>query len=137
VVNPGVAIALRGGGLVAPALMDAGAMSLAETMAGMRDLVTRARAGRLRGSEMTQGTITVSSLGETGAEAMSGVIFPPQVALVGIGAPQAPTLGRGRRGRAAPRPDRDRFGRSPRQRRTPGRPLHRRIRRCVQTPEDL
>ena len=87
-VNPGVAIALRGGGLVAPALMDAGAMSLAETMAGMRDLVTRARAGRLRGSEMTQGTITVSSLGETGAEAMSGVIFPPQVALVGIGAPK-------------------------------------------------
>jgi len=87
-VNPGVAIALRGGGLVAPALMDAGAMSLAETMAGMRDLVTRARAGRLRGSEMTQGTITVSSLGETGAEAMAGVIFPPQVALVGIGAPK-------------------------------------------------
>lgn len=87
VVNPGVAIALRGGGLVAPALMDAGSMTLEETMAGMRDLVTRARAGRLRSSEMTQGTITVSSLGDTGAEAMTGVIFPPQVALVGLGAP--------------------------------------------------
>ena len=87
VVNPGIAIALRGGGLVAPALMDAAAMTLAETMAGMRDLVTRARAGRLRASEMTQGTITVSSLGETGAETMTGVIFPPQVALVGLGAP--------------------------------------------------
>jgi pyruvate dehydrogenase E2 component (dihydrolipoamide acetyltransferase) len=87
VVNPGVAIALRGGGLVAPALMDAAAMTLEDTMAGMRDLVTRARAGRLRASEMTQGTITVSSLGETGAEAMTGVIFPPQVALVGLGAP--------------------------------------------------
>ncbi|MFW5641187.1 MAG: dihydrolipoamide acetyltransferase family protein [Roseicyclus sp.] len=87
-VNPGIAIALRGGGLVAPALMDAGAMTLEETMAGMRDLVTRARAGHLRGSEMTAGTITVSSLGETGAEAMTGVIFPPQVALVGLGAPQ-------------------------------------------------
>ncbi|PWJ19251.1 dihydrolipoamide acetyltransferase family protein [Jannaschia seohaensis] len=86
-VNTGVAIALRSGGLVAPALMDAGSMTLAETMAGMRDLVTRTRAGRLRGSEMTEGTITVSSLGETGAEAMTGVIFPPQVALVGIGAP--------------------------------------------------
>jgi pyruvate dehydrogenase E2 component (dihydrolipoamide acetyltransferase) len=86
-VNPGVAIALRGGGLVAPALMDAAAMTLGETMAGMRDLVTRARAGRLKASELTQGTITVSSLGETGAEAMTGVIFPPQVALVGIGAP--------------------------------------------------
>ncbi len=87
VVNPGIAIALRGGGLVAPALMDAGSMTLPETMAGMRDLVSRARAGRLHASEMTQGTITISSLGETGAEAMTGVIFPPQVALIGIGAP--------------------------------------------------
>ncbi len=87
IVSPGIAVALRGGGLVAPALIDAVGMSLDETMAGMRDLITRARAGRLRASEMTQGTITISSLGETGAEAMTGVIFPPQVALVGIGAP--------------------------------------------------
>ena len=87
VVNPGVAVALRGGGLVAPALMDGLALDLDQTMSGMRDLVTRARAGRLRSSEMTEGTITISSLGETGAEAMTGVIFPPQVALVGIGAP--------------------------------------------------
>ncbi|WP_425053448.1 dihydrolipoamide acetyltransferase family protein [Psychromarinibacter sp. S121] len=86
-VNAGVAVALRGGGLVAPALIGADRMSLDETMAGMRDLVSRARAGRLRSSEMTEGTITISSLGETGAEAMTGVIFPPQVALVGIGAP--------------------------------------------------
>ncbi|MDG4647841.1 dihydrolipoamide acetyltransferase family protein [Roseibacterium sp. SDUM158017] len=86
-VNPGVAVALRGGGLVAPALMDAASMTLEETMAGLRDLVARARAGRLRSSEMTMGTITVSSLGETGAEEMTGVIFPPQVALVGLGAP--------------------------------------------------
>jgi pyruvate dehydrogenase E2 component (dihydrolipoamide acetyltransferase) len=86
-VNTGVAVALRGGGLVAPALMDAEKMSLEDTMAGMRDLVSRARAGRLRSSEMTMGTITVSSLGDTGAEAMTGVIFPPQVALIGLGAP--------------------------------------------------
>ena len=86
-VNPGVAIALRGGGLVAPAPADAVNMTLEETMSGMRDLVSRARAGRLRASEMTRGTITISSLGETGAEAMTGVIFPPQVALVGLGAP--------------------------------------------------
>ncbi len=86
-VNPGVAVALRGGGLVAPALMDGSAMTLEETMAGMRDLVARSRAGRLRSSEMTMGTITISSLGDTGAEEMTGVIFPPQVALVGLGAP--------------------------------------------------
>ncbi len=87
-VNVGVAIALRGGGLVAPALIDADDMDLAQTMDAMRDLVKRARAGRLRNSEMTQGTITVSALGETGPEAMAGVIFPPQVALLGVGAPQ-------------------------------------------------
>ncbi|UWQ56531.1 dihydrolipoamide acetyltransferase family protein [Leisingera caerulea] len=88
-VNPGIAVALRGGGLVAPALEDAPSMPLAETMAAMRDLVSRARAGRLTSSEMTRGTLTVSSLGGGGVgEVMAGVIFPPQVALIGIGAPQ-------------------------------------------------
>lgn len=87
-VNVGVAVALRSGGLVAPALLHADQMNLAETMDSMRNLVSRARAGRLRNSEMTEGTITVSSLGETGSERMMGVIFPPQVALVCLGAPQ-------------------------------------------------
>lgn len=88
VVNPGVAVALRGGGLVAPALMDAASLTLDQTMTAMKDIVARARAGRLKSSEMTEGTITLSSLGETGAEAMTGIIFPPQVSLVCIGAPQ-------------------------------------------------
>lgn len=86
-VNTGIAVALRGGGLVAPALMDSTELDLEQTMAGIRDLVTRARSGRLRSSEMTAGTITVSSLGETGAESMTGVIFPPQATLVSVGAP--------------------------------------------------
>lgn len=86
-VNPGLAVALRGGGLVAPALADVPSMQLSETMDAMRDIVARARAGRLKSSEMTRGTITVSSLGETSGEVMAGVIFPPQVALIGIGAP--------------------------------------------------
>lgn len=87
-ISPGIAIALRGGGLVAPALFDVLSSDLDATMAAMRDLVTRARAGRLKGSEMTGGTITVSILGDGEVDAMAGVIFPPQVALVGIGAPQ-------------------------------------------------
>lgn len=86
-VNAGFAIALRGGGLVAPAVIAAETLSLPQVMDRMRDLVARARAGRLRASELTMGTLTVSSLGETGAEAMAGIIFPPQVALIGIGAP--------------------------------------------------
>ncbi len=87
-INTGVAIALRGGGLVAPALLNADRMSLEEVMEGMRDLVTRARSGRLRSSELTSGTLTISSLGESGADSMTGVIFPPQVALLAVGAPQ-------------------------------------------------
>jgi pyruvate dehydrogenase E2 component (dihydrolipoamide acetyltransferase) len=84
-VHLGIAVSLRGGGLVAPALHDAADLSLAELMRQMRDLVTRARAGRMRGSELTDPTITVTNLGEQGVELVHGVIYPPQVALVGFG----------------------------------------------------
>ncbi len=84
-VHVGVAIALRGGGLAAPALRDADRLSLDELMARMRDLVQRTRAGRIRSSEISDSTITVSSLGERGVEALYGVIYPPQVAIVGFG----------------------------------------------------
>ncbi len=84
-VHLGVAIALRGGGLVAPAIRDADGLELAEMMARLRDLTARARSGRLRGSEMTDATITVTNLGDQGVRAVFGVIYPPQVALVGFG----------------------------------------------------
>lgn len=57
-------------------------------MAVMRDIVARTRTGRLRNSEITQDTITISSLGETGVDALIGVIYPPQVVMVGFGAPR-------------------------------------------------
>jgi pyruvate dehydrogenase E2 component (dihydrolipoamide acetyltransferase) len=84
-VHIGVAISLRQGGLVAPAIHDVDRKSLAELMAGLTDLVQRARAGSLRSSEMSDPTITVTNLGEQGAGAVFGVIYPPQVALVGFG----------------------------------------------------
>ena len=84
-VHVGVAIAIRGGGLAAPALHDADRLPLDELMARMRDLVQRTRAGRIRSSEMSDPTITVSSLGERGVEALYGIIYPPQVAIVGFG----------------------------------------------------
>jgi pyruvate dehydrogenase E2 component (dihydrolipoamide acetyltransferase) len=58
---------------------------LDELMTDMLDLVNRARAGRLRSSELSDGTITVTILGEQGVQAVFGVIYPPQVALVGFG----------------------------------------------------
>lgn len=84
-VHVGVAVSLRGGGLVAPALHDTDGKSLDELMAAFRDLVGRARAGTLRSSELADPTITVTSLGEQGVEGVFGLIFPPQVAIVGFG----------------------------------------------------
>jgi pyruvate dehydrogenase E2 component (dihydrolipoamide acetyltransferase) len=54
-------------------------------MAKLQDLVTRARAGALRSSELSDGTITVTSLGERGVEAVFPIIYPPQTAIVGFG----------------------------------------------------
>ena len=84
-IHVGVAISLRGGGLVAPALHHTDRQSLGDLMKNFRDLVQRARAGSLRSSELSDPTITVTSLGEQGVESVFGIIYPPQVALVGFG----------------------------------------------------
>ncbi len=84
-VHVGVAISLRQGGLIAPAIHDLDKKSLDEIMVNLRDLVKRVRAGVLRSSEITDATITVTSLGEQGVETVFGIIYPPQVALVGFG----------------------------------------------------
>lgn len=84
-IHVGMAIAIRGGGLVAPAIHDTAELSLDELMASMRDLVARVRVGRFKSSEIADPTITVSSLGERGVEALYGVIYPPQVAILGFG----------------------------------------------------
>lgn len=84
-VHLGVAISLRDAGMVAPAIHDADTLTIADLMVRLRDLVARARTGRLRGSEMTDPTITVTNLGDRGVETVFGVIYPPQVALAGFG----------------------------------------------------
>lgn len=84
-IHVGIAISLRGGGLVAPAVHDADKQNLDELMRGLQDLTKRARAGSLRSSEMTDPTITITSLGERGVESVFGIIYPPQLALVGFG----------------------------------------------------
>jgi pyruvate dehydrogenase E2 component (dihydrolipoamide acetyltransferase) len=84
-VHAGVAISLRQGGLVAPAIHDVAELPLDELMKALADLVRRARAGSLRSSEMSDPTITLTNLGEGGAETVFPIIYPPQVAIVGFG----------------------------------------------------
>jgi pyruvate dehydrogenase E2 component (dihydrolipoamide acetyltransferase) len=84
-IHVGVAISLRQGGLINPAIHDVDKKTLDEVMENMLDLVNRARAGHLRSSELSDGTITVTNLGDQGVESVFGVIYPPQVALVGFG----------------------------------------------------
>jgi pyruvate dehydrogenase E2 component (dihydrolipoamide acetyltransferase) len=79
------AIALRQGGLITPAIHHVDLKDLDELMAAMHDLIARTRSGGLRGSELTDGTITMTNLGDMGVGTVYGVIYPPQVALVGFG----------------------------------------------------
>jgi pyruvate dehydrogenase E2 component (dihydrolipoamide acetyltransferase) len=84
-VNVAMAISLRGGGLVTPHVQAAEERSLDEIMNSLNELVSAARSGNLRASWMTGSTITITNLGDTGADLVHGVISPPQVALVGFG----------------------------------------------------
>ncbi|MEU6977884.1 MULTISPECIES: 2-oxo acid dehydrogenase subunit E2 [unclassified Streptomyces] len=84
-VRLGIAVSLRGGGLAAPSLAHADTLSVVEVMAALKDLVARARGGRLRASETADPSLTVTNLGDQGVEVVFGVVYPPQVALVGLG----------------------------------------------------
>lgn len=84
-IHLGFAISLRQGGLIAPAIHNVDTLSLDALMEAVRDLIGRTRSGRLRSSEMTDATTTVTNLGDLGVNTVYGVIYPPQVALVGFG----------------------------------------------------
>jgi pyruvate dehydrogenase E2 component (dihydrolipoamide acetyltransferase) len=84
-IHVGVVVSLRSGGVVVPAIHDTARLSLSDLMRALDDIVRRARSGSLRSSELAEGTISVTSLGDRGVDTVWGVIFPPQVAIVGFG----------------------------------------------------
>jgi pyruvate dehydrogenase E2 component (dihydrolipoamide acetyltransferase) len=81
----GVAIHMRDGTLMTPVITDADQLGLDDLMASFRALVGRTRTGGLKSSDIAQPTITVTNLGDSGADTVAGLIRPPQVALVGFG----------------------------------------------------
>jgi pyruvate dehydrogenase E2 component (dihydrolipoamide acetyltransferase) len=86
-IHIGVAISLRAGGLVTPALMDVDRKGIDQINRELLDLIARTRAGSLKATEISAATITVTSLGDQGVGSVFGVIYPPQVAIVGFGRP--------------------------------------------------
>jgi pyruvate dehydrogenase E2 component (dihydrolipoamide acetyltransferase) len=85
-VDLGVVVSLRTGGLIVPTITDADRLTLEELMHRLSDLVGRARRGRLKSSETGPASLTVTNLGDLGVHEIHGVIHPPQVAIVGVGA---------------------------------------------------
>ena len=82
--NVAIAIALDDG-LIAPALLDVGALSVPEISGALRDLIGRAKAGRLRAAELSSGTFTLTNLGMFDVTQFSAIITPPQVAILATG----------------------------------------------------
>lgn len=78
-------------GLIAPAILDCQSKSLGRIAAESKDLVNRAREGRLKADELSDGTFTITNLGAFGVETLIGIINPPQAAILGVGSvmPQA------------------------------------------------
>jgi pyruvate dehydrogenase E2 component (dihydrolipoamide acetyltransferase) len=84
-VNLGIAVALKSGGVLVPAIMSAETMDLARFNTSFQDLLIRTRKSELKNRELTEGTITVTNVGDLGSNEVFGIIFPPQVALIGLG----------------------------------------------------
>lgn len=88
-VHMGLATPLHSGGQAAPTIRDANSKSVDELMRAITDLERRARLGRLRMSEVADGTVTMSNVAEGNADCFFPLIFPPQVAIIGCGTPGA------------------------------------------------
>lgn len=85
-IHVGIAIHSSNFGLKAPAIHNADKKSVKFISQELVELTARVRSGHVRLSEFKDPTITLTALGEQGVDAVYGMIYPPQVALLGIGA---------------------------------------------------
>jgi pyruvate dehydrogenase E2 component (dihydrolipoamide acetyltransferase) len=84
-VHVGIAVAVEGG-LVVPVVRDADRKTLTQVAREARELIGRARQGRLAAEDTGGGTFTVSNLGMFGVEQFTAVINPPEAAILAVGA---------------------------------------------------
>jgi pyruvate dehydrogenase E2 component (dihydrolipoamide acetyltransferase) len=83
-INISLAMAVEDG-VVAPVIHNASDPSLGSIAMVRRDLVERSRNGKLRPSDLTGGTFTISNLGMFGVDAFTAIITPPQAAILAVG----------------------------------------------------
>lgn len=88
-INLGVAIDLGEGGLIAPAILACESKDVDQLASDLRDLANRARAGKLRAPEISEGTFTLTNLGMLGVTSFTAIITPPQVSTLATGATEA------------------------------------------------
>jgi pyruvate dehydrogenase E2 component (dihydrolipoamide acetyltransferase) len=81
----GIAFSLKTGGVIAPAILETNRMSLEDFNSSFKDLAFRSKSSQLKSRELTEGTVTITNLGEMGCDEVFGIVFPPQVCLIGIG----------------------------------------------------
>ena len=133
-INVGIAMALEEG-LIMPAVVGAGEMSLAEIAQATKDLAARANQGTLRPEEYSGGTFAVSNMGMMNVTSFVAIIQPPQTAVLAVGAVQKRRgRGFGRQHRSPPDDDRHAVGGSPHSGRRGGRVLHQRNKAAAGKP---
>jgi pyruvate dehydrogenase E2 component (dihydrolipoamide acetyltransferase) len=84
----GIAVALDGG-LITPIIRNAETKGLAEISAEAKSLAARAREKKLKPSEYEGGSFSISNLGMFGIKHFTGVINPPQAAILAVGKGEA------------------------------------------------
>lgn len=85
-INIGIALEE---GLIAPAILDCGRKSLGRIAEDAKEMIDRAREGKLRSDEYITGCFTITNLGAYGVESLIGIINPPQAAILGVGSVMA------------------------------------------------
>ena len=82
-INIGIATAIKNG-LIVPVVKNADRLSLQELSAAIKDLVSRARTGKLLTEEYAGGTFTVSNLGMYGITSFNPIINQPESMILGV-----------------------------------------------------
>lgn len=84
-INVGIAVALPQGGLINVVAKDADKLSLGTLAASNKEMIARAREGRVKPEDITGATFTVSNLGPYDVEHFLAIINPPEAAILAVG----------------------------------------------------